>query len=268
MDYFWKENKKYVIAVAGGVVAAILYWSFVIAPIRKDADGLVKKLRDEHRALQENMAKGVPTPETLDLARRDVERARQQLTAFREDLAFKEGERFQAPKKEVKAHLDNVKLDLYKELKDKAKALNAFPPQANFDMTAAGDEVSEDLARELLLRLALVERLVLLAIDCKVDKIEKVDALYGVSEKSEPVTKKGVFLNKYSVSMSIRGEAMSIFKFVHGVQKKGEYLAVSHFEFTRDDPTKDYFGAMVAVTLLKADDKLPIEPEKPSEGGE
>ena len=37
MEYFWKENKKFVIAVGGGLAFLILYNSIVLGPIRRDA---------------------------------------------------------------------------------------------------------------------------------------------------------------------------------------------------------------------------------------
>jgi hypothetical protein len=37
MEYFWKENKKFVLAVAGAFVFLLLYNSFVLSPISKAA---------------------------------------------------------------------------------------------------------------------------------------------------------------------------------------------------------------------------------------
>ena len=67
------------------------------------------------------------------------------------------------------------------------------------------------------------------------------------------------FLTKYSVFMKVSGKAESIFRIIHGAQKKGSYLAVTQFEIGRPDATKDLFEASIGVALLKVDDKAGLE---------
>ena len=46
---------------------------------------------------------------------------------------------------------------------------------------------------------------------------------------------------------------------VHGAQKKGSYLAITNFDLTRPDATKDVFEASIAVAYLKVDDKAGLD---------
>jgi hypothetical protein len=59
--------------------------------------------------------------------------------------------------------------------------------------------------------------------------------------------------------MKVTGKVESIFRIVHGAQKKGSYLAVTHFEIGRSDATKDSFEASIGVAMLKVDDKAAME---------
>jgi hypothetical protein len=207
------------------------------------------------------MADGVPSEETLGVARREVERAKEALAAVRGDAGWKEGTRFRKPEGEsATAHFHDLKLELYNELQGRAMKANVVFPK-RFELGAAEDPQSEDLARELLLRLAAVERVVLLALDAGVERIDLIDPLYGAESKDQAVTKKGTFLNAYSVLMKFAGRSEAVFKVLHGVQKKGEYFAVPHFEAVRVDPSKDLFAASIAVSLIRVDEKAPIEPK-------
>jgi hypothetical protein len=78
-------------------------------------------------------------------------------------------------------------------------------------------------------------------------------------ERDERSSKKSQFLTKYSVFMKVTGRAESIFRILHAAQKKGSYLALTHFEIGRPDATKDSFEASIGVALLKVDDKAGLE---------
>lgn len=263
MDYFWKENKKYLIAVAAGVAFAFVFNLFVLSPLKANSEKVARDRRIKENEFAAAVKAGVPTEDTLGLARNELRRTKDLLGSLRDELVFKEAERFQKPPggETLKAHYLFLKDDLYKELKSKASALGLFPP--NFMLEAAGDLIPDELARELLVRLAIVERLVLLAVESKVDRIEQIDALSGVDRKEEPVTKKGGFLNKYSVYMKVKGNSQSIFKLLHGTQKKGSFLAVSQFECVQEDPSKDLFSAGITVSLLRVNEAASLEGEAP-----
>jgi len=249
MDYFWKENKKFVVAVGAGLLGMLFYWLFVLGPLGSSADRAKKSLAKEKSELKAMMANGVPSEDSIRSARATKERFKQALGGMIADSNFKAPDRYRKPDREsAKSHFESLNIDVYKELRDKAvNAKIAFPATLGF-----GDQVNDDVAAEYLARLAAVERLAQLAIEAEVEKIEAIDGLSGAGSRDE---KKGAFLTKYGIFMKFTGKAESVFKLLHGVQKKGQFLAVTNFEAIRDDSTKDQFSASLAVVLFKVDEK-------------
>jgi len=255
MEYFWKENKRYVLAVGGGFLFLMLYNSFVLGPIRSGAAEAVRSRTREKTELERKMAQGVPNDDGLAAGRRDREQNRKQLASMTPEVVFNLPEKFQKPKREsIKSYFDNLKLDLVKDLQTKAVGGKVAMP-ANLGLP---NDINDETATEILSRLAVAERLVNLAVDSEVEKIETLDAEYGM-ERDERSSKKSQFLTKYSVFMKVTGRAESIFRILHGAQKKGSYLALTHFEIGRPDATKDSFEASIGVALLKVDDKAGLE---------
>ncbi|MBV8880343.1 MAG: hypothetical protein JO332_10285 [Planctomycetaceae bacterium] len=250
MEYFWKENKRFVLAVGGGLAFLLLYQSLVLGKIRGAAELADRTRRNKKAEIEKKMAQGVPTDETLSAARRDRDNNRKVLAGMAPDTAFTLPERFLKPKRDVKAYYDNLKIELTNQLNEKATAGRVAFPQ-NLGLP---EDVTEENASEMLLRLAVVERLVGLCIDAECEKIESVNALHG-ADQDERTSKKSKFLTKYSVFVRFHGKAESVFKVIHGAQKKGSYLAVTQFEMSRPDATKDVFEASLGAALLKVDDK-------------
>ena len=255
MEYFWKENKRFVLAVGGGLIVLLLYNSLVLGKIRGDAADAEKTRMREHRDLGRKMGQGVPNDDGLVAGRRDRDQNRKLLASMTPEVAFALPDRFQRRKEDpLLNYFDNLKLDLTKALQDKAVdnqvALTASP--------GLPANISEETAPEVLARLAVFDRVVNLAIDSGVEKIETVDAEYGM-DRDERSSKKSQFLTKYSVFLKVQGKVESVFRIIHGAQKQGSYLAVTHFEIGRSDATKDLFEASIGVAMLKVDDKAGLE---------
>jgi hypothetical protein len=255
MDYFWKENKKFVIAVGAGFLGLLLYRSFVLVPLGNAADQAKSKLQREKQELKVRMANGVPSEESLRLARASRDRMKQSLASLVKDVEFKVPDKFRKPDREsARTHFESLIIDLYKELHQKAvNAKIAYP--ANLGLDSVGDES----AAEYLQRLAVVEQLSQVAIAAEVEKVEVLDGLAGAGSRDEGPSKKSAFLSKVGAYMKFSGRAESVFKVLHGVQKKGLYLAVTGFEAQRDDQTKDLFVASITVAMLKVDEKSSLE---------
>ena len=254
MEYFWKENKKFVIAVGGGLVFLMLYYSFVLGPIRKGAADAATERRNAKRDIERRMQQGVPTEEALAAAKRDRDQKKRQLAEMTPQVAFTLSDRFTVRKgdkaKDLSEYYQNLKLDLVKELQKKSvEGKLAFPQSVGLP-----DDIDEDNATEVLARCAVVERLVTLSVESEVDKIETLDGQY-MMERDARSSKKSQYLTKYSVFLKVIGRQEAVFKLIHGAQKKGSYLAITNFDLTRPDATKDLFEASVAVSFLKVDDK-------------
>jgi hypothetical protein len=266
MDYFWKENRKFVLAVGGGLVAVLLYQGLVLSPLRSKGAAAQRRRQQERQALEEELKKGLPGEDALAAARRDRELARKQLGAMATEAAFRVPDRFRKPEKEnPKAYYDGLKEDLKDELQKKAvQARLALPPGLGLQ---EGD--SDDSAEEQLLRLAIVERLVLLAVEAGVEKIDSFDLRRYAAEEDRPDPRdrghdpKGKdrqvpFLQRTAVGVRMSGKPEALFRMLHGVQKKGSYLAVTAFDASRPDPTRDAFEGTMTVNLIRVDEKGPL----------
>lgn len=276
MEYFWKENRPYVLAVGAGVVAFFFYHAFVIGPLRAKGEAAASKRKFEAQVFTAKAANGVPTRDSLDLARRELERTRAFLSTLRGEVGFKEGaafpdegfprkrdpERYEMKKGDsLENHYANVKINLYGDLQQ-LSVKNRIPFPAHFGLEAVADKPGEEAASALLRRLMVVERVVGLAVKEGVERIDAIEALHETDLNQEgALGMKGAFLNRDTVLFRCTGPALSIFRLLHAVQKKGAYLAVSKFEVSRKDPAKDALSAMMAVTLLTVDEKAPIEPK-------
>lgn len=250
MDYFWKENKTFVIAVGAGALGAILYWSFLVAPFRAGAARAASERTQQKRDYENLIAQGVPAKDAVAAAAQDRDETAKALAALVKDVAFKPGERFRKPDRD---QYDDLRIKVLKELREKAqKAKIDF--QGDLGM---GEEIREEQLPELTLRLAAVERVVAQAIEAGVEKIEGVDGLADARE-SGPAPKKGGFLEAYTVFLKVRSSSEAAFRIIHGVQKKGNYLAVTRFGWAQEDPARDFGTASITVAVLRVDEKAPL----------
>src|SRR5262249_29091478 len=110
MEYFWKENKRFVLMVGGGLAFLILYQSLVLGKIRAESDAAERTRRNKKSDIERKMAQGVPTDEALVAGRRDRDLNRKVLASMVPDTAFVLPERFQKPKRDVKAYYDNLRI--------------------------------------------------------------------------------------------------------------------------------------------------------------
>lgn len=250
MEYFWKENKKFVLLVGGALVFLVLYNSLVLSKLRSAAALAQSKRSQEKRSLEEKLRSGLPGDDALSLAKRDGDLVRKQMSAMAQESQFKISDRFRKKEKDsTKAFYDGLKEDLKDELQKKAvQGRLTIPPALGLP-----DDSAEDDAEELLLRLAVVERLVTLAVECGVEKIESIDTKRGSDE-----VRKGAFLRKTPVSLRFSGKPEAVMRMLHGAQKKGAYLAVLHFDALRPDVTRDVFEATMTVALLRMDEKAAL----------
>src|SRR5437868_14748161 len=110
MEYFWKENKRFVVAVGGAFIFLLLYNSFVLGPIRAGAAEATSARVREKRDLERKMAQGVPNDDGLVAGRRDRDQNRKMLAAMTPEVVFTLPERFQKPKREsVTTYFENLK---------------------------------------------------------------------------------------------------------------------------------------------------------------
>lgn len=253
MDYFWKENKKFVLAVGGGLLAVMVYHWIVLGPIRAGAVAAEKSRHQQTLDLKARMAEGVPAPDAVASAKRDRDGLRKSLQAVVKDVEFKLPERYAKPERQsAKSHFDDLRLEVEKDLREKAtKAKVDFQGGLGLPEDSRPDEIPD-----LLRRMAAAERLVRLAIEAGVEKIEQVDAMAeGGSEAGAPGMPGGGAVSALPVFMKFKASSEAAFRVLHGAQKKGAYLAVTQFEFVREDVARDRGAAAIMGAILRVEEK-------------
>jgi len=256
MDYVWKVHKKFLITVGGGILGLILYNAFVLSGLRAAADQATRRLDEERQNLEDRMKKGEPTDDILRQAEGARDHTVKQLASLTVDVAFRPPDRFKRPDSGARAYMENLKLNLPKELHAAAvKARVSCPEKVGLD-----DAFPDEMAEEVLLRLAVLERVVTAALAAGVEKIEALDAMHGVDQKLVPSAVPGAFVNRFSVLIKFTGKSESVFKLVHSLQRKGQFLGLSHFEYDRPNTTKDLLSATLVATAFKVDEKGAINP--------
>jgi hypothetical protein len=254
MDLFFKENKKYLAAVGGGLLVLLLLNALVLSPLGKAAVAARNRRTQERQSFEEKLRAGLPSDEALALAKRDGDLARKQIAQMAAESQFKAADRFRPKGKDgLKAFYDGLKEDLKDELQKKAvQGRVQVPPGVGLP------EASDDAeAEELLLGAAIIDRLVSAAVESGVEKIESIDAKRAAED---PAPGKAVFLRKTPVTVRFSGKPEAVMRMVHGMQRKGSYLSVTKFDAARPDPTRDVFEASMSVALLRVDEKAPLAP--------
>ena len=97
MEYFLKENKKFLAAVGAGLLVALLYNIFVLGPLGSSAAKAKRDLETERGVLKARMANGVPSPDTIRAATVARDRAKQTLATLVTESSFKAAEKFRKP---------------------------------------------------------------------------------------------------------------------------------------------------------------------------
>src|SRR3954462_6145587 len=98
MEYFWKENKRFVLAVGGGLAFLMLYNGVVRGRLRGAAAEAATARTRERRDLERKMAQGVPNDDGLVAGRRDRDQNRKLLAAMTPEVAFALPDRFKRRK--------------------------------------------------------------------------------------------------------------------------------------------------------------------------
>src|ERR1041384_8624951 len=148
MDYFLKENKPFLVAVAAGLLGAILYNSFILQPLNHKADQARRSLQKERAELKMRMEHGVPSEESLRMARATRERSRQSLAALVKEVEVKVPDRFKKPERETaESYFEEQIVGLHKDLlRDAVKGSTEFPKtSAGFGF---GDQAGEATAAD------------------------------------------------------------------------------------------------------------------------
>ena len=249
MNYAWQERKKFAIPVGAGVAALLIWYLFILSPINRNADNDVKNRRTAELQLRSLMQAGVPTDESVGRAERDRATFQKDLKDIREKLAFRVEEGFRAKEGQSTATKFGAKRqEVFRQIDDlrTKKALEPIDSKLGFPQTFAA--MPDPVLAEWLVRLAVVQRVCLLSLDCDVLSLKLIEV---VAPDEPAATAADRFLNVLTVKFKVTGSAATILKLVHGLQVEGpQYLALEACSVTSADSTRNLLGCELTVGAL------------------
>jgi len=265
VEYWWKENKGYAIAVGVGVVAIAVWYFYVAGGLATQSARLQSARVAAEQALDRQMAAGVPSEDVVGRAKRDVERANKLLADLRGEMCLRMTDSADA-KKQIefsaaykppggKGPADffvSHKEEVRKKIQDAAATAGVGLPNEPLGFPTQPEGMPDEVGVEWLARLSIVERLALGAIQAGITKIDSVVAVVA-PDIDTAVVRKGMFVNRLTVRMKIFGPSKAVFEWLHGVQKKSDFLAVDEFKTVKENPHEDVFSAEMDVSGLIID---------------
>ncbi|MBI2931299.1 MAG: hypothetical protein HYY16_06580 [Planctomycetes bacterium] len=251
MEYWWKENRGLVVPAAAGVVVVCAWYFAVVGGIEEKTALLRRQRVAAEQKLQAQMKAGVPSEDTLSRARRDLEREKERMEELTREMGLKvpASHQVQARNTAGETFMKTKEDETRKKIRDAAARSGvSLPSNALGFSENLFEGVDDALGKELLARLAIVEKVSLGAVEAGVSRIDAVNA-----EGSE-TTEKAEFLARLSVRLKVTGTSEAVFKWLHAVQKRGDFLAVDEFKATKESPHEDVFSAEMDVSGLVLQD--------------
>lgn len=244
MNYAWQERKKFAIPVAAGIVVVLIWYFIILSGINGATDRDIVSRKTAELMLRSRMQSGVPTDVAVGEADRDRSSFQKDLKDIQDKLAFKADDSFKAKGgQSVAAKFGQQRQAVFSKLDaavssrgmDKLPNLLKFPQAVN--------DIPEPVLNEWLARLAIVQRVVTVAIESGVSGITLLEVV--PSEHQDEVTAPADrFLGVLAVKFKVTGSANSIIKMVHGLQQEGpHFLALEAGAITSVGSASNLLGA-------------------------
>ncbi len=254
MEYWWKENRGFVIPVALAVIVFGMWYVLGVGAIRAGGEKIRIARENKETEYQRRIQRGEPSEDTVRRARADLERTNKLVEELKADLSLRMPDSYKSSKS-APEFFSAMKEDVRKDVVKKAQQHGVLLPDNSLGFPQNLQGLADDVAIEYLERLAIVERLATTAAAAGVSKIDTVNAIVGTAGPGEGTDdlKKALFLKKVAVRMKVTGPSQSVFQWLHAVQKKGDGLVVDDFKAEKLSPHEDIFSAELEVSGLKID---------------
>lgn len=265
MNYAWQERKKFAIPVAAGAAAILVWYLAILGPINGATDRAIRDRKALENQLRLRMQAGVPTDEGVGRAERDKGTFQKDLKeiqdklAFRPDAAFRaregqsSGTKFGQLRHEIATKIDQIRTQ---------KGLDGIPPELGFPKNFQG--LNEPVLGEWLLRLAVVQRVALLALESGAASFKLEESVPDQAQE-EVTVPPGQFLGVLTIKFKVTGTADSLLRLAHGLQVEGpNYLALQAADVVSFDPTRNLLGATMtaAALVVNPDGALTVEAKR------
>ena len=251
MNYAWQERKKFAIPVAAGAGVLLIWYVFVLSPLNTKADNHLRDRKTAELQLRSRMNAGVPMDDVVGRADRDQKRFHEDLKILREGLEFRVDESFKVKEgQSTAAKFGRQRTDVNAKIETR-RGQTGFPTiETKLGFPPTFGDLTEPVLAEWLIRLAMVQRICMVAMDSGVTDLKLVEVVPG-DQQQDPTIPADRFMGVLTVKFRVTGSADSIIKLCHGLQQKGPtYLAMEACDITSTNPTQNLLGANLTVGAL------------------
>jgi hypothetical protein len=248
MNYAWQERKKFAIPLAVGIVAVLIWYYFILSGINGATDRDLANRKSAELMLRSRMQSGVPTDVAVGQADRDRGTIQEDLKDIQDKLAFRADESFRAKGgQSPAAKFGQQRQAVFSKLDAavSSRGMDKLPNLLKFPQ--AFNDIPEPVLTEWLVRLAIVQRVVMVAIESGVNGITLLEVV--PSEHQDEVTVPADrFLGVLAIKIKVTGSANSIISMVHGLQQEGpNFLALEAGAITSSAATSNLLVAELTV---------------------
>lgn len=279
----WQRHKKFISVVGGEGLFALILLLALVFPAR----GAATKARDEALSIEAEVRSLRGSERFRD--EDDVRSIEQEIGTLRaivgqvdKEIEFHGSDDFRLDpaEKDVLAAFASKRDGTMSRLAAAAsKAGAAFPDTLAFDPAKEPGAAPDDTLRKME-RLDMIDRASRLAIECGVKRIESFSHGESLDREIGPAATGNTFIARNMLRMTIGGPFEAVMRFLHGVQRRGAYMAVYDCTIEKTDPDTDTDDVRATVTIAalhvdleakrtapdEKEDQGPKRPKKPPRG--
>ena len=255
----WKEDKRFTIVVASMAVIYLLYHWQVLSSIQDEAVKISNDLVNRQNTVKQLLKDGVVSDSAIVKAEVDIKHSDELLLSMKKDIYLKVDNEFKLPKdeKSPRVYFQQTLLKAKGNLETAAVKKDVGMPKG--ESLGFSIDIGEKDSSEMLKRLGIVEKVFRRAISAGVSNITAINPVYNVEganwQRGSSGYKKGAFLNAFFVEVKLNGTSESIFRLLHDLQRKNDFLTIRKFLIKKDDPTVDLLQAEIVAGGLIIDEQ-------------
>lgn len=267
-DYLWKEHRRLVYAMLGFLLLLLLWNWFVLSSIRGDSARLEQDLTTMRNNYTVQVAQGVPTESILQAARKDRDDMKKLLGDLKGDLEIKIPDSIKVGGQGSDAvtafqfKFDEMEKGAQRQAQQTARGF-VLPQKYSQKVPEFRNEVTPERASDFLTRAALGFKLLGWCIDSGLDKVTGLEIFASTDPRSLPEINRSALMDAYLISFQGSGKTEGVFKLLHRLQQRGDFVSVETLRIMKKDPTVDLVEVdLLCGGLVLNTDQPPVAKEK------
>jgi hypothetical protein len=249
----WNRHKQFGIPLSAGLAALALWSGLVWSPLKSSTVELTSRHAGLLGEAETLAAGGVAGPEALAEAQADLERRRADLAA----LAGRAG--FRLPDWALQAvERGRAAFEFETRAPTEAEQFQSrgmkFRGGASQPLGFAIERPAEPVAREQLVRLTAVIRIVQSLQESGVTDVVRIEPFLDRPARDEPAFRPELFVNGVRIGVTFEAPSKAVFAALHRLEAPGEgesYLPLLRFETTQKQAGRDWLEARLEAAVLE-----------------